>query len=106
MLKIIKLATVLTVMSAYALVHSATAGINCRDGYQIMPNGGLHASPYCQLQQLVAIAHKSYGVSTSVQSLRESEAEREKVCQFAGHDHRIDHICQQHLNGGEFPGLQ
>jgi len=88
-----------TFVACAALITApSTAKIRCNGSFQIIPGVGPHASPYCEIKHLAHVARRSYGISTSFQRLRASDAERKKVCRAIGHDHRIYSICLDYRN--------
>ena len=101
MLKALAYMLVIATTAAGLLAAPASAKIRCKDGYQIIPGVGLHASPFCEIKYLANIARGSYGITTSFKRLRASMSEREDVCRAIGHDHRVYSICHQYRLDGD-----
>ena len=81
------------IAASFIASTSVDARIVCRDGAQIIPGVGRHATPYCEHKYLAKVARSSYGIATSFAKIRSSIFERERVCQAIGHDHRVYSTC-------------
>ena len=101
MLKKLTLAGLIAVSAGAFAVVPASAKIRCKDGFQIIRGAGPHATPYCEIKNLATVARRSYGLSTSFAKLRNSDIEREHVCQAIGHDHRVYSTCLDYRNDSD-----
>ncbi len=95
------MAVAVATASLGATIETAEARIRCKEGNQIIPGVGLHATPYCEIKYLADVARGSYGISTTFARLRNSDGERERVCQVIGHDSRIYSTCLPYRNDGD-----
>ena len=83
--------SVLLVLSAVASVTPAYAGIDCRNGYQVV-SGNLIATPYCQDKQLAEVA-RSRGLKVTFAEIRDNPNLKREVCQIVGRDIRVAQTC-------------
>jgi len=86
------LRTALGLLTAPALLAGpASAGIKCRDDYQIV-QGREISTPYCADNYLARIA-REYGVRVSDAAIRNNPNKKSEVCRFIGHDPRVKENC-------------
>jgi len=90
--------------AALLYIAPANAAIRCDGRYQINRGGTAIATPYCEDRYLYEIARGSYGISTSFDEIRNSIAEKERICRMIGHDHRVvaveDPVDRWHTRAG------
>lgn len=86
------LATACAAIAASAmLVSPAAAKIRCNGPWQIV-NGSQIATPYCGDNYLARVA-KGYGSKVSARMIRNNPNKKAEICQWIGHDTRIQDIC-------------
>lgn len=74
-----------------AQVSPAEAKIRCKGAYQIV-QGSLIATPYCGDNHLARVA-KGYGSKVSARQIRQNPSTKREICQWIGHDIRVQDIC-------------
>ncbi len=84
-------ALALTLPGAAFLVSPAQAKIRCDGAYQIV-DGNRIATPYCGDNYLAYVA-RTYGSKVSARQIRNSPSKKQEICQWIGHDTRVQDIC-------------
>ena len=69
----------------------AVAKIRCEGAYQIV-DGNRIATPYCGDNYLAYVA-RTYGSKVSARQIRNSPSKKQEICQWIGHDTRVQDIC-------------
>lgn len=69
----------------------AEAAIRCEGAYQVV-RGDLIATPYCEDNYLAFVA-RDHGMRVSGRAIRASYNTKRRVCEFVGHDIRVQSIC-------------
>lgn len=97
---ILATAAVLAVSSSVISPTPADAAIRCNGPYQIV-QGNEIATPYCGDNYLAQVA-RSYGSKVSARAIRQNPNVKQEICQFIGHDSRVQDICAglRNDNGG------
>ncbi len=79
------------VLLAFAAAGTAEARIKCQGNFQ-ETKYGLLATPYCQGEQIAAVA-RSYGVKVSGTEVRNDALKKVRLCQRFGGDVRLKGSC-------------
>lgn len=82
----------MTIVATGFSATSADAKISCKGPYQLVSGVGAIATPYCEDNYLAKIA-RGYGMKVSNKGVRNNPSTKERVCNFIGHDQRVDDIC-------------
>lgn len=90
---------VLTIVGALALalpavglqVTPAAAKIRCEGSYQVV-DGNRISTPYCEDNYLAQVA-RQYGSKVTARQIRNSPSKKQEICQWIGHDTRVQDIC-------------
>ena len=85
------LSGIATIAMATAINNPATAKIRCNGPYQVV-QGNQIATPYCGDNYLAQVA-RGYGSSVSARAIRQSPSKKEEICNWIGHDPRVQDIC-------------
>jgi hypothetical protein len=80
----------------------AEARIVCHGSFQVMRGGAEIATPYCENENLAAVARK-YGSRVTGAEMRNSPGAKQRVCRFIGHDIRVKDACANYMPDG--PGF-
>lgn len=96
---------ILSAVAAMAITTTspATAKIRCKGPFQVI-QGNQIATPYCGDNYLAQVA-RGYGSSVSARAIRQSPSKKEEICNWIGHDPRVQDICAGFRNddGGRTP---
>lgn len=85
------LSAVATMAIAAMTTTPASAKIRCKGPYQVV-QGNQIATPYCGDNYLAQVA-RGYGSSVSARAIRQSPSKKEEICNWIGHDPRVQDIC-------------
>ena len=85
------LATSCVALSALVAASPAEARIQCKGNFQVTKYG-LIATPYCEEQQIAAVA-QSYGVRVTADQVRRDPMAKVKLCYRFGGDVRLKGSC-------------
>ena len=87
-------------VSAPVLAPSAEAGIRCNGPWQIV-QGNQISTPYCGDNYLAKVV-RGYGSKVSARAIRQNPNTKREICQWIGHDTRVQDICIgfRHNEGG------
>ncbi len=85
------LSGIATIAMATTITNPATAKIRCNGPYQVV-QGNQIATPYCGDNYLAQVA-RGYGSSVSARAIRQSPSKKEEICNWIGHDPRVQDIC-------------
>lgn len=88
---LIAVALLAAAASAALLPTVAEAKIRCDGPWQIV-QGNKIAAPYCGDNYLATVAH-GYGSKVSARAIRENPSTKREICQWIGHDPRVQDIC-------------
>ncbi len=80
-----------TIAIAGMATTPASAKIRCNGPYQIVQGNEL-ATPYCGDNYLAQVA-RGYGSSVSARAIRQNPSKKEEICNWIGHDTRVQDIC-------------
>ncbi|MCH9806301.1 MAG: hypothetical protein K0U74_01085 [Alphaproteobacteria bacterium] len=69
----------------------AEAKIRCNGPWQVTRDGQI-ATPYCGDNYLARVA-KGYGSRVTARMIRQNPNKKAEICQWIGHDTRIQDIC-------------
>ena len=86
---------------AAAGVSPAEARILCDGNYQVS-SGGPISTPYCEDENLAAVA-RQYGMRVSGSQIRANEGTKARACRLVGSDNRVSSACASYRND---PGLR
>jgi hypothetical protein len=83
------------------IVASATPAlaINCDGNFQVQKSGQRIATPYCEDDNLAAVA-REYGAHTTANEMRWNPSEKSKICHFVGEDNRVRDTCLPYREDG------
>ena len=70
---------------------AAEAKIRCDGAFQIV-QGNHIATPYCGDNYLAKVA-QGYGSKVTARQIRNSPSKKQEICQWIGHDTRVQDIC-------------
>mgnify|MGYP001815326136 FL=1 len=85
------LSAVAAMAMAITSASPATAKIRCKGPFQVV-QGNQIATPYCGDNYLAQVA-RGYGSSVSARAIRQSPSKKEEICNWIGHDTRVQDIC-------------
>lgn len=98
----------LIIAGAIALIFAASpngaeAKIRCNGPWQIV-QGNEIATPYCGDNYLATVA-RGYGSKVTARAIRNNPNTKREICQWIGHDTRVQEICAGFRNDeGGFGG--
>ncbi|MBU1211326.1 MAG: hypothetical protein KJ587_08645 [Alphaproteobacteria bacterium] len=85
-------ATVLVAVTGAAVLPTAAeAKIRCDGPWQIV-QGNKISTPYCGDNYLAQVA-RGYGSNVSARAIRENPSTKREICQWIGHDPKVQDIC-------------
>ena len=79
-------------------VAAPASAIECVNGDQRV-RGALIATPYCQEEQLAAVA-RGYGFKASADAIRNNPHVKRDICRFVGRDIRVQTTCSDSSGSG------
>ncbi len=85
------LSAIAAIAIAGTMTSPVTAKIRCNGPYQIVQGNEL-ATPYCGDNYLAQVA-RGYGSSVSARAIRQNPSKKEEICNWIGHDTRVQDIC-------------
>lgn len=81
---------------AVAAPGAATA-IICDGNFQLLPNGGEIATPYCEDGELARVAYRN-GMCVTAREIRNHPSAKEEACKLVGDDIRVRDTCIPYRN--------
>jgi hypothetical protein len=95
---------VASLCTAIGLLYAipAQARIVCHGSFQVMRGGTEIVTPYCENENLAAVA-REYGSHVTGAEMRNSPSAKERVCHFIGHDIRVTDTCANYRPEGNGP---
>lgn len=79
--------------------NPSLAAIECEGNFQVLSNGALHNSPYCEDLELAYVARQA-GMNVSFRAVRQNPSVKERACRLVGYDLRVRDTCQRFLGRG------
>lgn len=90
-LSVITAAAAATALGVVLAAFPADAKIRCKGQFQVV-QGNLIATPYCGDNYLAQVA-RGYGSSVTARAIRQNPSKKQEICQWIGHDTRVQEIC-------------
>ncbi|MBU2580766.1 MAG: hypothetical protein KJ622_03485 [Alphaproteobacteria bacterium] len=87
----LSIAGAVLIATVAAWPSGAVAKIRCNGPWQIV-QGNEIATPYCGDNYLASVA-RGYGSKVSAHAIRNNPNTKREICQFIGHDTRVQDIC-------------
>lgn len=77
---------------SFAVLATPASAITCDGNFQLQRNGQPIATPYCEDNNLAAVA-REYGMRVSASAVRANPSVKEQACRLVGDDNRVRDTC-------------